>query len=54
MNSLQEKKLKLEKELEKINRQLDQGDEIERNIQLISAKINQVKELFPISKFGTS
>lgn len=47
MNSLQEKKLKLEKELEKINRQLDQGNEIERNIQLISAKINQVKELFP-------
>lgn len=47
MNSLQEQKLKLEKELERINRQLDQGSETERNLQLISTKINQVKELFP-------
>lgn len=47
MNSLQEQKLKLEKELERINKQLDQGSEIERNMKLISTKIDQVKELFP-------
>lgn len=47
MNSLQEQKLKLEKELERINRQLDQGNKIERNMQLISTKINKIKEILP-------
>lgn len=47
MNSLQEQKLKLEKELERINRQLDQGNKIERNMKLISTKIDQVKEILP-------
>lgn len=47
MNSLQEQKLKLEKELERINKQLDQGSEIERNLKLISTKINKIKEILP-------
>lgn len=47
MNSLQEKKLELEKELEKINKQLEQDNKIEKNIQLISDKINKIKEVLP-------
>lgn len=47
MEDLNKKKLELEKELERINKQLKQDSNIERNIQLISNKINQVKEVLP-------
>ena len=46
MNSLLEQKLQLEKQLKRINKQLEQGTNMEK-IKLIYKKINSIKEVFP-------
>lgn len=46
MNSLLEQKLQIEKQLKRINKQLEQGTNMEK-IKLIYKKINSIKEVFP-------